>query len=122
MQLLLIHSDYMSYEAKKSTPVAEDIDELLKTGRMDDNLTAFVAVESVDEKDPEGSIKKATETIREVMSQVNTNRVMLYPYAHLSSDLASPKAAVSILRGIEELMGADLEVKGRLLVGTNLLR
>lgn len=111
MQLLLIHSDYMSYEAKKSTPVAEDIDELLKTGRMEDNLTAFVAVESVDENDPEGSIKKATETIKEVTSQVNTSRVMLYPYAHLSSDLASPKAAVSILRGIEELMGADLEVK-----------
>jgi len=111
MRLLLIHSDYMSYEVKKRTPVAEDIDEILKTGRMEENLTAFIAVESVDEKDPEGSIKKASEAIREVTSQVNTGRVMLYPYAHLSSDLASPKSAVSILRGIEELISSDLEVK-----------
>ncbi len=111
MQLLLIHSDYVSYEVKKRTPVAEDIDEILKTGRMEENLTAFIAVESADEKDPEGSIKKASEAIREVTSQVNTGKVMLYPYAHLSSDLASPKTAVFILRGIEELMSGDLEVK-----------
>jgi threonyl-tRNA synthetase len=47
MQLLLIHSDYIEYETKKQTPVAEKIEESLKSGRLEEALTAFTAVESV---------------------------------------------------------------------------
>lgn len=101
----------MSYEVGKSTPVAEEIDDALKKGRMEENLTAFIAVESVDEKDPKGAVTKASEAIKDVTKQVNTGRVMLYPYAHLSSDLASPKAAVSILKKMEEVLCRELEVK-----------
>jgi len=46
MQLLLIHSDYIEYETKKQTPVAEKIEESLKSGRLEEALTAFMAVES----------------------------------------------------------------------------
>ena len=112
MQILLIHSDYIEYETKKSTPVAEKIEDSLKKGRMDEVLTVFIAVEKSDEDNIEYAIKQTAEEIKKVTDQVKTNRVMLYPYAHLSSSLASPKAAVETLKKLEErLKEASFEVK-----------
>lgn len=111
MQLLLIHSDYIEYETKKQTPVAEKIDESLKSGRLEEALTAFTAVEKVDEANPEEAVEKAVSEIEKVAVQVKTNRIMLYPYAHLSSDLSSPKVAVQVLKGIEAALSDKYEVK-----------
>ncbi|MCX9084351.1 MAG: threonine--tRNA ligase [Candidatus Methanoperedens sp.] len=112
MQILLIHSDLIEYETKKSTPVAEKIDDELKKGRMEEVLTAFVAVEKSDEDQIESAVIKTVVEIKKVAEQVKTNRVMLYPYAHLSSNLSSPKAAVETLKKIEELLKeSSFEVK-----------
>jgi threonyl-tRNA synthetase len=112
MQILLIHSDFIEYETKKSTPVAEKIDDDLKKGRMEEVLTVFVAVEKSDEDQIENAAGKTVVEIKKVTEQVKTNRVMLYPYAHLSSNLSSPKAAIEILKKIEELLKeASFEVK-----------
>ncbi len=110
MQLLLIHSDYIEYEVKKSTPVAEKIEESLKQGRLEDALTAFMAVESFDEPNPADTIKRTVEEIEKVAAQVKAERLMLYPYAHLSSNLSSPKVAVSVLKGIEEALTGKYEI------------
>jgi threonyl-tRNA synthetase len=112
MQILLIHSDFIEYETKRSTPVAEKIDDNLKKGRMEEALTVFVAVEKNDEDNIEYATKQTAEEIRKVTEQVKTNRVMLYPYAHLSSSLSSPKIAIEILKKLEELLKeASFEVK-----------
>lgn len=112
MQILLIHSDFIEYETKRSTPVAEKIDDTLKKGRMEEALTVFVAVEKNDEDNIEYAAKQTAEEIRKVTEQVKTNRVMLYPYAHLSSSLSSPKIAIEILKKLEELLKeASFEVK-----------
>ncbi len=112
MQILLIHSDYIEYETKKSTPVAEKIEDKLKKGRMEEALTVFIAVEKGDEDNIEYTLQQTTLEIRKVTDQVKTNRVMLYPYAHLSSNLASPTAAVNMLKKLEELLKeASFEVK-----------
>ena len=112
MQILLIHSDFIEYETKKSTPVAEKIDDDLKKGRMEEVLTVFVAVEKSDEDQIETAAAKTVAEIKKVTEQVKTNRVMLYPYAHLSSNLSSPKTAIETLKKIEELLKeAPFEVK-----------
>ena len=112
MQILLIHSDYIEYETKRSTAVAEKIEDSLKKGRMDEALTVFIAVEKNDEDSIEYAIKQTAEEIKKVTDQVKTNRVMLYPYAHLSSSLASPKVAVEVLKKLEEQLKEDsFEVK-----------
>jgi threonyl-tRNA synthetase len=112
MQILLIHSDFIEYETKKSTPVAEKIDDTLKKGRMEEVLTVFVAVEKNDEDKLEFAASQAITEIKKVTEQVKTNRVMLYPYAHLSSSLSSPRAAIETLKKIEEsLKEASFEVK-----------
>jgi threonyl-tRNA synthetase len=104
MQLLLIHSDFIEYEVKKSTPVAEKIDDDLKSGRMEDALTAFIAVEKPDEANPQYVVEKAAESIAKQAGQVKATRIMIYPYAHLSSNLSSPKVAVEVLNGLEAAM------------------
>lgn len=112
MQILLIHSDFIEYETKKSTPVAEKIDDSLKKGRMEEALTVFMAVEKNDEENLEYAAVQTVVEIKKVTEQVKTNRVMLYPYAHLSSSLSSPKTAIETLKKIEDLLKeAQFEVK-----------
>lgn len=112
MQLLLIHSDFIEYEVKKSTPVAEKIGDDLKSGRMEDALTAFISVEKPDEANPQYVVDKGAEAIVKMADQVKTTRVMLYPYAHLSSNLSSPKVAIEVLTGLESALKArGYEVK-----------
>lgn len=102
MQLLLIHSDYIEFEAKRPTPVAEEVEEDQKSGRLEEALCAFIAVEKWDEDDIQAVITEGVEQITSVAEQVKTDRIMLYPYAHLSSELSSPNAAVKILHGMED--------------------
>jgi hypothetical protein len=43
---------------------------------------------------------------------LKVNRVLIYPYAHLTSTLGSPPVALQILRGLESaLAGTDVDVK-----------
>lgn len=53
---------------------------------------------------------EGAKAIREVAAQVKAPRVLLYPYAHLSPSLASPGAAVRILRGLEAELAKSGEV------------
>ena len=110
MQLLLIHSDYIEFEAKRRTPVAEDIGEEEKAGRMEEALCAFVAVEKIDEEDVSAVVAAGAKEIASVAVQVKTKRIMLYPYAHLSSSLSSPTAAVEVLHGLQEALQDKYEV------------
>ncbi|MGK2229868.1 MAG: threonyl-tRNA synthetase [Methanobacteriota archaeon] len=98
MKLLLIHSDYIEYEARDETPVAED--EPALEGRLEEALTAFIAVEEGDEEDVDGVVEGAVEEIVDVADELGVKGVMVYPYAHLSQDLASPETAVSALKRI----------------------
>jgi len=110
LQLLLIHSDYIEFEAKRPTPVAEKVEERDKSGRLEEALCAFIAVEKMDEVDIPAAIAAGAKEIASVAEQVKAERIMLYPYAHLSSQLSAPKAAVEVLRGLEEALRQDREV------------
>lgn len=110
MQLLLIHSDYIEFEAKRPTPVAEKVEEREKSGRLEEALCAFIAVEKMDEDDIPAAIAAGAKEIASVAEQVKAERIMLYPYAHLSSQLSSPAAAVEILRGLDEALQESYQV------------
>lgn len=106
MRLLLIHSDHIEYEARKKTKVAEE--DAVPKDALDEALAVFCAVESVDEENIEDAVRQAADEIVTTARQLGTTNIMIYPYAHLSSDLASPGAAVSVLKGIEgALVGTD---------------
>ncbi len=105
MRLLLIHSDYIEYEAKKKTRMAEECTVL--SDKETEALTVFCAVESIDEEDLEGVVLQAIEEVKKTAGQVHVDKIVVYPYAHLSSDLASPETAVTALIALKE--GLDEE-------------
>lgn len=71
---------------------------------MDQVLVAFCTIEKEDEKNPEQIAANGADAIKGVAGQVKTKRVMLYPYAHLSSSLASRDPAIRILTAMEKLL------------------
>lgn len=102
MQILLLHSDFLEYKAIKKTPVAEEISEEQKEGRLEEVLAVFIAVEKTDEKHEKTISDKAVEVIEDVYKKVNAKSIMLYPYAHLSSNLSKPDTAVAVMKEIEK--------------------
>ncbi len=110
MQLLLIHSDFIEFEAKRPTKMAEEIDDQAKKGRLEEALCAFIAVEKFDEDDPEAVIAEGAKQISDVAGQVHAARIMIYPYAHLSPNLSTPATAIKILKGLQETLSCDFEV------------
>jgi threonyl-tRNA synthetase len=101
MQLLLLHSDFIEYETLQKTPVAEDVTEEQKKGRLEEVLAVFIAVEKSDERDDRGIVKDGIKAIDEVYHKVKAKSIMLYPYAHLSPNLSRPEFAVKVMREIE---------------------
>lgn len=112
MRILLIHSDYLNYNVKNKTPVAEEIEDAKKQGVFDESLVVFTAVEKDDENNPQGIVKNLVKEVIKTNDQVKAENIVLYPYAHLSSSLSSPKVAVQVLKDAEEALGAEgLNVK-----------
>ena len=111
MKLLLIHSDFIEYEVKdKAIKQPEEISK--KTDRLEEALTTFTAVEKIDEKNPKQAVSQAIAEIIKTADQLKVKNIMLYPYAHLSSDLANPKKAQEILMELEyELKQKNYNVK-----------
>ncbi len=108
MRVLLIHSDYLKYKTKNKTPIAEEIEKDKEEGVFNEALVVFTAVEKVDEKNPAGVVNNLINEIKSTNDQVNAERIVLYPYAHLSSSLSSPKIAIEILKMAEK----ELSVRG----------
>jgi threonyl-tRNA synthetase len=111
MKLLLIHSDFIEYEVKdKAIKNPEETE--VKGDRLEEALTAFTAIEKVDEKSSKKAVSRAVNEIISTAEQLKVKNIMLYPYAHLSSDLANPKKAQEILVEIEyELKQHNFNVK-----------
>lgn len=112
MRILLIHSDYLNYNVKNKTHVAEEIENAKKQGAFDESLVVFTAVEKDDENNPQGIVKNLVKEVIKTNDQVKAENIVLYPYAHLSSSLSSPKVAVQVLKDAEEALNAEgLNVK-----------
>jgi len=69
---------------------------------MDDCLVVFSSVEKLDELNAPEVAKAAKNGIVDVLEKLKENRVMLFPFAHLTSTLSSPQVALEILRLLED--------------------
>jgi len=97
MRILQLHCDNISYEpTKKEIQSAEEIDP--KHVSIDEVVVCFVAVEKDDD---DNVAKDAISQIHESMKKIGCQKLLLYPYAHLSSDLAAPSTALSLLKLME---------------------
>lgn len=93
-----LHSDFIEYEpVEKEIKSAEEIASRQKV-RFEDLVVVFVAVEAGDD---ESVAREAAVEIKKYMDTVKCPRLLVYPYAHLSSDLASPNVAADIIGAVE---------------------
>jgi threonyl-tRNA synthetase len=111
MKILSLHVDYMKFKPlKKAIKKIEDLSEKEKQESFVENALAILtSVEKADENVSE-VVKKLVFEIKEIAKQVNVKNIVLYPYAHLSSDLASPEKAVEILNTAEKELKKDFNV------------
>ena len=96
--MLFLHADFIEYEPiSKEIQLAEEGIPIAKK-RMDDLIVVLTAVES---EDDENTASDSSTEIRKYGDLVKCDQVLIYPYAHLSSNLASPKVALQILQSLE---------------------
>ena len=105
MRVLLIHSQSFEYQVReKAVNEPEEFEDSRSHGQMENVLVAFCTIEKDDERDPGKVAANGSEAIKEVADRVRTRNVMLYPYAHLSSSLASRDPAIKVLATMEALL------------------
>ena len=96
--MLFLHADFIEYEPiSKEIQLAEEGIPIAKK-RMEDLIVVLTAVES---EDDENTASDSSTEIRKYGDLVKCDQVLIYPYAHLSSNLASPKVALQILQSLE---------------------
>ena len=91
-------------QRKKEIQSAEDI--VPNPVSLDEVVVCFTAVEKDDTED---IAKDAILQIKESMKKIGCSKLLLYPYAHLSSDLSAPSTALSLLK-LMETECSELEV------------
>jgi threonyl-tRNA synthetase len=74
---------------------------------MDDCLVVFSSVEKLDELNATGVAEAAKNSIVDVLGKLKETRVMLFPFAHLTSTLSAPHVALEILLSLEASLKND---------------
>jgi len=106
MRILQLHCDSIEYTpTKKEIRSAEDIDDP-QTQKLEELVVAFVAMEDGDDS---SVAQNAISQIKNSMEKIGCKKLLLYPYAHLSSNLAKPSVAISLLKEME-YGASELEV------------
>ncbi len=110
MKLLSLHCDYIRFKpVKKALKEPEKLSEEEKKEKIvKEALVIFTAVEKGDN---EKTVKLLVKNIQDIAKQVKAKNLVLYPYAHLSSNLASPDTAVKLLKQAESILKKDKKVK-----------
>ncbi len=112
MRVLLIHAEDFSYDVKsKAICEAEEDIRGRECTRVQNALVVFTAVEQSDCNAPQEYLSNIAQDICRHAHNVKAENIVLYPYAHLSSNLAKAKCALRILKDLETtLRGACTDV------------
>jgi len=93
LKILQLHSNFIEYRpVEREIASAEDVEK--RVYRLEDLVVLFTCVERNDTIEV---AHKAIDEVRKFLSDMKVNRILIYPYAHLSSDLAEPLEALKIL-------------------------
>src|SRR3989338_971255 len=94
MRILTLHCDYIRFKpTKKAIPKAEE----LKSKEEVEVKEPLVVLTAVEKGDNDQTVKLLIESVKKTAEEVKTKTIVLYPYAHLSPNLASPDTALEYL-------------------------
>ncbi|MDE1850981.1 MAG: threonine--tRNA ligase [Candidatus Micrarchaeota archaeon] len=97
MRILQQHVEFIEYEPiKKEIASAEEAEK--KKVKYEDIVVLFTTVERGDD---EQIAKNAIEDVAKFLKNLGKNAILIYPYAHLSSNLAKPQDAITELKSME---------------------
>jgi len=110
MRLLLMHSDFIEFEPlTKAIKTAGDV-KMGKT-RIEECLVAFMAIEK-DDVDTQAVAKNAVAEIDKTAKLVKANKIVLYPWVHLTQEPSpldvAQKTLVEIERQARQLVGYEI--------------
>ncbi|MGQ4894630.1 MAG: threonine--tRNA ligase [Candidatus Njordarchaeia archaeon] len=93
MRIVLLHSDWIEFTPKrKAIPKPEPVEK--ETKRIEEVLVALVTVEKGDNEEV---VENAVKDLLDIKNRVKAPRVVIYPWAHLSHNLADPSLALKLL-------------------------
>jgi threonyl-tRNA synthetase len=98
MRILQLHANFVIFTPiEKEIPQAEEAEK--KEQRIDEVVLLLTAVE---EGDDASVVQTAVNNVRGFLGKLKVNKILIYPYAHLSSRLAKPADALSLLKAMED--------------------
>jgi len=81
---------------QKEIAMAEEAEK--KENRLEEVVVLFTAVE---EGDNIAVVQKAIDEVEAFLEKLKVKRILIYPYAHLSSNLAKPAEAIQVIKDME---------------------
>ena len=111
MKILSLHCDYIKFKPlKKALRQPEELSERRQGEIVVDNpLVLMIAVEKQDESNPD-LVKRLIKEVKELAKQVKADKLVLYPYAHLSPSLSKPDFALKTLEEAEKKLKKDFKI------------
>lgn len=101
MRIITLHCDYIKFRAlKKALKNAEE----LKSKEEQSVKEPLVVLTAVEKGDNHDTVKELIEAVKKTSDDVKTKNIVLYPYAHLSSNLANPDTALEYLVEAEHVL------------------
>jgi len=107
VKLLLIHASRFWWRIREAARGlrARDVPEP-EEAEFEDAVIVFTAVEKGDVGDPGGVVQEAVSAILEFSERIGCRSIVLYPYAHLTTELAKPEEALGLLKELEKALRA----------------
>src|SRR3989344_2620077 len=103
MKILTLHCDFIRFKPlKKAIKNPEELsEERKKEIVVKDPLVILTAVEKGDN---DKVVKEMIASVKKTAGEVKAERIVLYPYAHLSSNLSDPTTALEYLAEAENVL------------------
>ncbi|MDO8623701.1 MAG: threonine--tRNA ligase [archaeon] len=109
MKIISLHCDYIKFKPLKSA--IKNPEELSEERKKEKEVKeCLVVLTAVEKNDNDESLKSLVKNIKDIASQVKVKKIVLYPYAHLSSNLSSPDIAMNILEKAEKELKKEFDV------------
>src|SRR3989344_2436012 len=103
MRIITLHCDYIRFKPmKKAIKEPEELSEEAKKEQLvKDCLVVLTAVEKGDN---DKTVKELVESVKKTASEVKAKKIVLYPYAHLSSNLSDPTTAREYIAEAQQVL------------------
>ncbi|HLF53913.1 MAG TPA: threonine--tRNA ligase [Candidatus Nanoarchaeia archaeon] len=101
MKILTLHCDYIKFKPLKKA--IKEPEELKEKGEISvkEPLVVLIAIEKGDN---DKTVAQLVDAVKKTASDVKAKNIVLYPYAHLSSNLSSPDTALEYLVEAEQVL------------------